>query len=130
MGNSEIERSAIDHVLDLERRAGRIPEDVHLRGFPYDVSSPPRKIEVKAFGGSARGAAIPLENRQVQAATQDLGNFYVYVVDNVAKADEGAMQVRVVHGDALRDMLARAKPHITYWPTFRTADYDQAEQMP
>jgi hypothetical protein len=130
VGNSETERIAIEHVLDLERRDGRMPEDVHLRGHPYDISSPPRKIEVKAFGGSARGAAIPLEDRQIQAATRDPDSFYVYVVDNVARADQGLMQVRVLHGDALRELLARAKPYITYWPTFRTADYDDAEQMP
>ncbi len=130
MGNNETERAAIEHVVALERRAGRIPEDVHLRGFPYDVSSPPRRIEVKAFGGSARGAPIPLEDRQVLAANQDPDNFYVYVVDNVARADQGLMQVRVIHGDALRALLARAKPHITYWPTFRTADYDDAERIP
>jgi hypothetical protein len=98
--------------------------------LPHDISSPPRKIEVKAFGGSARGTAVPFEDRQVQAAIQDPDSFNVYVVDNVAKADQDAMQVRVIHGDALRELLARSKPHITYWPTFRTADYDQAERMP
>ncbi|WP_328472415.1 DUF3883 domain-containing protein [Actinoplanes sp. NBC_00393] len=130
MGNSQIEKVAIEHVLDLERQAGRIPEDVHLCGLPYDISSPPRKIEVKAFGKSARGAAIPLEDRQFQAAVQDPDRYYLYVVDNVEGADQGAMRVRVIHGDALRDLLARSKPHVTYWPTFRTADYDGAEQIP
>jgi len=47
------------------------------QGFPYDVSSPPRMIEIKAFGGSARGAPIPLEDRQVKAAREDPENFYV-----------------------------------------------------
>jgi hypothetical protein len=56
MGNSETERTAIEYVMELERSAGRVPVDVHLKGAPYDVSSPPRKIEVKAFGRSARGA--------------------------------------------------------------------------
>jgi hypothetical protein len=130
MGNSETERVAIQHVLELERQSGRTPVDVHLDRLPYDISSPPRKIEVKAFGGSARGAAIPLEDRQVQAANQDPDNFYVYVVDNVAQADRGLMEVRVIHGVALRTLLARAKPQITYWPTFRTSEYDNAEQMP
>ena len=57
MGNSETERRAIEHVMRLERQAGRHPEDVRLTDAPYDVASPPRKIEVKAFGASARGAA-------------------------------------------------------------------------
>src|SRR6516162_7091328 len=71
LANAEIEHAAIEHVLELERQAGREPVDVHLQGFPYDVSSPPRKIEVKAFGGSARGAPVPLEDRQVKAAQED-----------------------------------------------------------
>jgi hypothetical protein len=74
MANTETEHAGIEYVLDLERRAGRQPEDVHLKGLPYDVYSPPRKIEVKAFGGSARGAAIPLEDRQVKEARQDPAN--------------------------------------------------------
>ena len=53
MANTETEHVGIEYVLELERRAGRQPEDVHLKGVPYDVYSPPRKIEVKAFGGSA-----------------------------------------------------------------------------
>jgi hypothetical protein len=129
MGNSEVERIAIEFVMDLERRAGRIPADVHLTGAPYDVSSPPRKIEVKAFGGSARGAPVPLEERQVQAAREDPANFYLYVVDNVACADEGLMCARVIHGDALQEMLTRTKPQVTYWPTFRVSEYDHAEQL-
>ena len=125
MANTEIERAAIEHVLELERKAGREPVDVHLQGFPYDVSSPPRKIEVKAFGGSARGAPVPLEDRQVKAAREDPENFYVYVVDNVAAGQQAQIAVRVLHGPVLRAMLDRAAPHVTYWPTLRTTDYDQ-----
>jgi hypothetical protein len=86
LANAEIEHVGIEYVMQLERQAGRQPEDVHKQGFPYDVSSPPRKIEVKAFGGSARGAPIPLENSQVKAAREDPEHFYVYVVDNIAVA--------------------------------------------
>lgn len=128
MTNSETERVAIEHVMALERRAGRQPEDVHLRGHPYDISSPPRKIEVKAFGGSARGAPVPLEDRQVKAAQESPENFYVYVVDNIAGAAGAKIAVRVLHGEILRAMLDRATPHITYWPTLRTADYDQIRE--
>ncbi|KAB1160983.1 DUF3883 domain-containing protein [Micromonospora sp. AMSO12t] len=129
MGNSEIERIAIEYVMELERRDGRVPEDVHLTGAPYDVSSPPRQIEVKAFGGSARSASVPLEDRQVQAARQEPQNFYLYVVDNVARAGEGLMRVRVIHGDVLTKMLDRTRPQITYWPTLRAQEYDDAEQL-
>ncbi|AEB42250.1 DUF3883 domain-containing protein [Micromonospora maris] len=129
MGGNEVERIAIEYVMQLEIRNGRVPEDVHLTKAPYDVSSPPRKIEVKAFGGSARSAAVPLEDRQFQAARQDPENYYLYVVDNVARADEGLMRVRVIHGDALTKLLDGAKPHITYWPTFRAQAYDDAEHL-
>jgi hypothetical protein len=93
------------------------------------VSSPPRKIEVKAFGGSARGAPIPLEQRQVDAAREDQDNYYVYVVDNVARADEGKMKVRVLHGETLHAMINSATPHVTYWPTYQVTAYDQADRL-
>lgn len=125
MANPDTERAGIEYVMRLEYEAGRQPEDVHLKGFPYDISSPPRKIEVKAFGGSARGASVPLEDRQVKAAREDPENFYVYVVDNLTAGSEAKIAVRVIHGSVLCEMLDRAAPHITYWPTFRTSDYDQ-----
>lgn len=125
MANPDIERAGIEYVIRLEREAGRHPEDVHQQGFPYDISSPPRKIEVKAFGGSARGASIPLEDRQVKAAREDPEHFYLYVVDNIAAGEQAKVAVRALHGPTLRAMLDRAVPRITYWPTLRTSEYDQ-----
>jgi hypothetical protein len=86
MSNSEIERLAVEFVMEHEQREGRAPRDVRRERQPCDIISPPRLIEVKAFSGSARGAPVPLEERQVLAAREDPGNFYVYVVDNVAGA--------------------------------------------
>jgi hypothetical protein len=126
--NAEIERIAIEYVMDLERDAGREPQDVHLGGVPYDVLSPPRKIEVKAFGKSARGAQLPLEDSQVQAAKADPKDFYVYVVDNVMAEAPAKIAVRVLHGATLMRMIDRTAPHITYWPTLRTAEYDQISE--
>ena len=120
MTNSETERKAIEYVMQLERDAGRTPEDVSRKGVPYDISSPPRKIEVKASGGSARGAAVPLEGSQVEQAKSDPENFYLYVVDNVASSQ---IAVRVIHGAALA-AIERTTPRLTYWPTFRAGDYD------
>ena len=108
MGHSETERRAIEYVMQLERGQGRQPTDVHHAGAPYDVDSPPRKIEVKAFGGSARGAAIPIEDRQARAAREDPENFYLHVVDNVSRADEGLMRVRVLHGERLTVIMIAA----------------------
>jgi hypothetical protein len=129
VSNSTTENTAVDFVIRLERAAGREPVDVRRSRAPYDVSSPPRKIEIKAFGGSARGEAIPLEQRQVDAAREDPENFYLYVVDNVARADLGEMTVRMIHGDVLRAMIDSVKPQTTYWPTFRAAPYDGAERV-
>lgn len=53
LSNVEIESRAIKYVMRLERRAHREPRDVRHASMPYDISSPPRKIEVKGFGKSA-----------------------------------------------------------------------------
>lgn len=127
MVNAKVEQIAIEHIMELERAAGRFPEDVHRRGVPYDVDSPPRKIEVKAFSKSARGQAIPLEHSQFRAAHDDPDNYYIYVVDNVANPEQ-AIGVRVLHGASLRGLLDRCRPSTTYWPTFRTGEYDQTEE--
>jgi hypothetical protein len=30
----------------------------------------------------------------------------------------------VIHGDLLSAMVERTTPHVTYWPTLRTGEYD------
>ena len=42
-----------------------------------------------------------------------------------ADGDAGGSFGGVLHGQDLSEMLDRAVPHITYWPTLRTCDYDQ-----
>ncbi|MCF3133956.1 DUF3883 domain-containing protein [Streptomyces olivochromogenes] len=129
MGNKETEQGAISRVLDLERAAGRDPEDVRSSGLPYDVESSPRMIEVKAFSRSARSEALPLEHRQVLAARANPEHYYLYVVDNLAGLDGAEIGVRILHGEALLAMIERSQPQITYWPTFRATEYDQAERL-
>ncbi|MEY9965595.1 hypothetical protein ABIA33_003641 [Streptacidiphilus sp. MAP12-16] len=129
MGNRETERTAIDYVMALERTAGREPVDVSTAGYRYDIASPPRKIEVKAFGGSARGMSLPLEERQLAAARENPETFYLYVVDNVTRPD-AEIGVRVLHGEALHPVIERAMPSTTYWSTLRAAEYDSAERLP
>ncbi len=132
MSNKNTEDFAVDVVMRLEREAGREPEDVRRAGSRWDVTSTPRNIEVKAFGGSARGAPVPLEQRQVEAAKADPSSFYLYVVDNVALAlkGQGEVGVRVIPGQAVLEMIERTKPSVTYWPTFRVGDYDRADRLP
>jgi hypothetical protein len=44
------------------------PHDTRFAGAPADIESPPRLIEVKAFGKSNRGFDLWLETRQVDEA--------------------------------------------------------------
>jgi len=64
----------------------------------------------------------------LSAAICPIPKCHSYVVDNIAGADSGEISVRVLHGEFLKAMLDRATPHITYWPTLRTADYDQMQE--
>jgi uncharacterized protein DUF3883 len=123
--NTDTERLALEFVMKLERGAGRSPADVSHRAVPYDILSPPRKIEVKAFGRSARGEVLALEESQVAEARQDPENFYLYVVDHVTTGDGTPMAVRVIHGALLAQMLDRTPPTISYWPTLRVREYDE-----
>ncbi|MEV7079689.1 DUF3883 domain-containing protein [Streptomyces sp. NPDC093516] len=129
VGNKETEHAAIMHVMALERAAGRDPKDVRTSGLPYDIESPPRMIEVKAFSRSARSEALPLEHRQVEAARANPEQYYLYVVDNLAGADGAEVGVRTLHGETLSAMIERSQPQMTYWPTFRAAEYDQADRL-
>ena len=124
MTNTDTERLALEFVMKLERDAGRSPADVSHRGVPYDIFSAPRKIEVKAFGRSARGEVLALEDSQVAEARQDPENFYLYVVDHVTTGDGTPMAVRVIHGALLAQMLDRTPPTISYWATLRVREYD------
>jgi hypothetical protein len=112
--------------MAAERAAGRLPEDVRRAGKPYDIFSPPRKIEIKAFSRSARGQALALEQSQVAEARRDPANYYLYVVDHVADhvADPSQTAVRIVRGDLLTGIHDRTPPTTTYWATLRTGEYD------
>lgn len=131
MSNRETEDFAIQYVLQLEEAAGRQPRDTRKTGDPVDITSPPRLIEVKAFGGIARGQPTPLEQRQVDALREDPDHFYLYVVDNIDKARAGLAnpQVLELNGSAVAAMVDRTTPSITYWPTLRAAEYDSAPRL-
>jgi hypothetical protein len=120
--NAQTEQIAIEHVMAAERAAGRAPEDVRRTDAPYDISSPPRKIEVKAFSRSARGEVLALEESQVTEARRDPGNYYLYVVDHVGSQSQ--IGVRIIHGDLLTAILDTTPPKISYWATFRAGEYD------
>lgn len=103
--NRATERAAIEYVMALERKARRQPEDVRRKAMPFDISSPPRKIEIKSFGRSARGDVIALEGLQYEEARADSENFYIYVVNNVSDVAGGSIGVRVLHGARIAELL-------------------------
>jgi hypothetical protein len=56
--NRAVEQVAIVYVIAKERGAGREARDVRGTGSAGDVDSPPRTIEVRAYGRSARGSDL------------------------------------------------------------------------
>lgn len=106
--NRQIENAAIDHVLSLEAAAGRHAVDSRGRGAVAvaDIEGD-RIIEVKAYGGSARGADLWLEVRQVHAAEANPGRFHLVIVENVRRGDPAAFRVLDISGERLAALLAR-----------------------
>ena len=87
-------------VIDLELRTGPQPVDTRFAGAPADILSPPRVIEVKAFGKSNRGYDLWLQTRQLQEALKN-PDFYLYVVENVRQGDPALFTLRVLGGEPL-----------------------------
>ncbi len=123
VGNKAVESAAIDWVMTLERMAGRNPRDARYERGPADIESPPRVIEVKAFGKSNRGFDLWLETRQVEEARSN-PNFYLYVVENVRQGDSSLFTLRVLGGDHLQRLLRRAKEQHYFTVPWPVADYD------
>jgi hypothetical protein len=126
VGNKAIEDAAIAWVMQLERAAGRYPQDTRYRGAPADIESPPRLIEVKAFGKSTRGDDLLMEPRQLEEAR---GNpeFYIYVVENVRQGNPSQFTLRVLAGDHLQRLLTRVKEYRYYGVPWPVADYDKCQ---
>jgi hypothetical protein len=125
-GNRAVETAAIEWVIELERQAGRQASDRRtVRDFPGDIESPPRIIEVKAVGGDARGADLPLEVAQVERGRTD-HNFYLYLVDRIAQGDPANFRLKVFGGEQLAPRLARARERRFYELPVPVAEFDLA----
>jgi hypothetical protein len=125
MSNRAVEDAAIAFVIEYEAERGRVASDTRGRGAAGDVvSDEGRVVEVKAFGGSARGTDLWLETRQVEEARSNPDGFHVYVVDNVRQGDEAAYGLIDLHGDVLARLLQRAKPQSYVTVPFPVAVYD------
>jgi hypothetical protein len=124
LSNRAVEDAAVAWVMELERAAGREPRDVRYTRSPVDIESPPRSIEVKACGKSARGSDIPIEIPQMTAARERPESFYLYVVDNVRQGDPAHFQLRVLHGERLERLLLRVKEQRSWAMPWGCGDYD------
>jgi len=71
MTNKAIEDAAIGYILDWEASQGRLSYDTRGTGAAADVAGAHRTIEVKAYGGYARGQDLWLEPRQVAEARRN-----------------------------------------------------------
>ncbi len=125
--NKQVEDAAIAWVMELERHAGRVPTDTRYRGSPADIESPPRLIEVKAFGRLNRGFDLWLETRQVEEARRNT-NFYVYVVENVRQGDPESFKLKVLDNAHLLKLLDRAKLQNYFTVPWPVRDYDATSE--
>lgn len=123
VGNRAIETAAIQYVIAREQAAGRSARDARGTGAAGDVASPPRMIEVKAYGTSARGTDLWLEVRQVAEARQN-ADFWIYVVENVRQGDPARFTLKMLGGERLQKLLRRAKEQCYYTVPWPVADYD------
>lgn len=123
IGNKAVEDAAIAWVLGLEREAGRKPRDTRHQGAPADIASPPRLIEVKAYGRYCRGEDLWLETRQVEEARRN-PDFYLYVVENVRQGNPDLFTLKTLGGARLQQLLGRAREQHYYTVPWPVADYD------
>jgi hypothetical protein len=121
--NHVIEKSAIDWIIERERKEGRRAEDCRGKR-PADVYSPPRLIEVKAFGGTARGQILWLEEAQVREARGN-PDFWLYVVDNIRQGDSRQFGLITFSQTEVLALLDRGRQHVHWEATLPTEEYDR-----
>lgn len=124
--NKAVEDAAIAWVCELERTAGRSPTDMRATTSAVDIVSPPRAIEVKAYGRFARGEELFIEVVQFDEAERN-PHFYLYVVENVRQGDPEHFELKVLAGQDLRNLLDRAKEHRYFTVPWPVAHYDALE---
>jgi len=124
-GSKAIEDAAIAWAIRYEHSQGRTAIDTRYKGAATDISSPPRVIEVKACGGSARSQDLWLETRQVEEACINPA-FWLYVIENVAQGDPAGFTLKAIGGEQLQRLLERAREKHYYDVPWPVADYDQS----
>ncbi|MDP3712176.1 MAG: DUF3883 domain-containing protein [Mycobacteriales bacterium] len=121
--NRQVEAAAIEFVIAREAEEGRVATDTRYQGEAGDVVSGDRVVEVKAFGGSARGADLWLETRQVEEGRSN-PNFWLYLVENIRQGDPAHYRLLRIGGEQLQALLARAREKHYFEVPFPVAVYD------
>jgi len=123
MTNRAVEDAAVTYVLGWELAHGRPSQDTRGTGAAADVAGEHRTIEVKAYGGSARGQDLWLEPRQFDEAVQN-PNFWLYVVDNIRQGNPAQFRLLEIGGERLHLMLSRAVERRYFTVPWPVAVYD------
>jgi hypothetical protein len=124
MSNRAIEDAAVAYVLDWEADHGRPSGDTRGTGAAADVAGPTRTIEVKAYGGYARGQDLWLETRQI-AEGRGNPNFWLYVVENVRQGNTAHFRLLEIGGGQLQAMLDHAVERRYFTVPWPVAIYDE-----
>lgn len=120
MTNRQVEEVAIQLVLEREHAVGRSAVDTRGKGALADIEGD-WLIEVKAYGGSARGADLWLETRQVQAALAEPDRFHLVLVEDIRS---GQPRIIDIHGEQLTRLLDRRREKHYFEVPFPTGVYD------
>jgi len=89
----DTDSAGVQHVMDYERRAGRIPVEMPHENEGYDIESFDtsgelvRYIEVKSLSGAWDGYNVKVTPAQFRRAQRELHEFWLYVVEH-AGSDE------------------------------------------
>lgn len=124
MSNRAIEDAAIAFVLDWEAAHGRPSRDTRGTGAAGDVAGHLRTIEVKAYGGFARGQDLWLEPRQVAEGRHN-PDFWLYIVENIRQGDPAQFRLLEIGGETLQTMLGRAVERRYFTIPWPVAIYDR-----
>lgn len=98
----ELERSAIDLILELEPSWQRTP--VNNPGFDLyrgdTMDSATRWCEVKAMAGTLNDRPVGMSSTQFEWARSRGGNFWLYVVERAGTSDARVVRIRDPAGKA------------------------------
>jgi superfamily II DNA or RNA helicase len=112
--DDEVERAAIDHVMDYERQHGREPEDLSAQKLPYDLRSADadgstRYIEVKGRAGTG---GVELSEREWLTAENMASEYWLYVVSD-AKIKPTLTIIRdPAHALSSSEIVKRTRYHV------------------